>query len=241
MLPSSPAGRGRYWDRDPEWRIIYPKATQIGHSELDPITPQGLACRDGKQQNALRADSFWADQMENALYFPAECDTPVNFVVMYAAKMVILYRVAAPMAWEYPYAFGQAHKSVQDRLGTASMYGMRLVRTGYTGPQAQLEVPAAAEAPAVKQAACVAYVIDADVSYTQEMDCTIIHTPGGRVAFTCPEEQCGVADDMPCYFATVEQWITHWNTFHVAPQSSRVWLVGAQLSSIVGWTLLMPF
>ncbi len=36
------------------------------------------------------------------------------------------------------------------------------------------------------------------------------------MAFTCPEEQCGLFDGMPCYITTVEQCIVHWNTFHVA-------------------------
>ncbi len=49
-----------------------------------------------------------------------------------------------------------------------------------------------------------------------EPDCSIATGHDGRVTFTCPEEQCGAFDDMPCYFATVEQWIVHWNTFHVA-------------------------
>ncbi len=44
--------------------------------------------------------------------------------------MAVPYRVVVLMAWEYPYAFGQAQESLQDRLVTASLYGMRFVRPG---------------------------------------------------------------------------------------------------------------
>ncbi len=151
--------------------------------------------------------------MQRALYFPAELDTSVNFAVeTTSGKMVIPYRVVAPMAWEYPYAFGQAQESLQDRLVTASLYGMQLVRPGYTDPRSSSVSPAAAEFPA----AFVAYVMDADVSCTQEPDCIVATGNDGRVAFTCPGAFCEALEGMPFYFTTVEQWIAHWNTFHVA-------------------------
>ncbi len=104
------------------------------------------------------------------------------------------------MDWEYPYTFGQGQESLHDRLVTASLYGMRLVRTGYTDPWSHPAPPAAAEFPAAKQAAFLAYVMDADVSSTQEPQCSIATGSDGREAFTCPEEQCGAFDNMPCYF-----------------------------------------
>ncbi len=124
--------------------------------------------------------------------------------------------VVAPMAWEYPYTFEQAQESLQDCLVTASLYGMRLVRPAYTDPRSGLAPAATAEFPAVKEAAFVAYVTDADVSCTQEPDCIVAIRNDGRVAFTCPEVCCEALEGMSCYFATVEQWIVHWNTFHVA-------------------------
>ncbi len=120
------------------------------------------------------------------------------------------------MAWEYPYAFGQAQEPLQDRLVTASLYGMRLTRPGYTDPWSRLAPPAAAESQAAKEAACAAYVTDADVSSSQEPSCRVTAREDGRTAFICPEACCEALEGMPCYFATVEQWIAHWNTFHVA-------------------------
>ncbi len=110
--------------------------------------------------------------MERALYLPGESDTTVNFAVKTDTGMkAIPYRVAAPMAWEYPYAFGQAQEPLQDRLVTASLYGMLLTRPGYTDPRSLPAAPAAAESQAAKEAACAAYVTDADVSDSQEPSC----------------------------------------------------------------------
>ena len=155
--------------------------------------------------------------MAHSLYLPGETDTTVNFAVKTDSGMkAIPYRVAARMAWEYPYAFGQAQESLQDRLVTASLYGMRLTRPGYTDPRSHPAPPAATESPAAKEAACVAYVTDADVSDSQEPRCRVANGEDGREAFIYPEACCEALEGMPCYFATVEQWIAHWNTFHVA-------------------------
>ncbi len=120
-----PPGREHYWERDLERQVSYPKAKQKGHQESDPITPQELANKTEDQRAALHANSFWADQMESALYHPGELYTPVNFkVVKGQEKMAIPYRVAAPIAWEYSYAFGQAKESLQDCLVMANLHGM---------------------------------------------------------------------------------------------------------------------
>ncbi len=144
--------------------------------------------------------------MDRALYLPTETDTPVNFVVETSTgRMAIPYRVAALMAWEYPYAFGQAQEPLQDRLVTASLYRIRLIRPGYTNPRSSPAPPAAAETPAAKEAACVAYVTDADVSRSQEPTCRVATGKDGREAFICPEACCEALEGMPCYFATVKQ------------------------------------
>ncbi len=120
------------------------------------------------------------------------------------------------MAWEYLYTYGQAQEPLQDRLVTASLYGIRLIRPRYTDPWSRPAPPAAATTPAAREAACVAYVTDADISCTQRPSCKVATGPDGREAFICPEASCEALEGMPCYFATVEQWIAHWNTFHVA-------------------------
>ena len=155
--------------------------------------------------------------MQRALYFPAEWDTPVNFVVETSTwEMAIPYWMVTSMAWEYPYTFGQVQEPLQDHLVTASLYRIRLIRPGYTDPQSHPAAPVTAESPATKEAACVAYVTDADVSCMQEPDCSVATANDGRVAFICPEACCEALEGMPCFFATIEHWIAHWNTFHVA-------------------------
>ncbi len=216
VLQGASPGHDKFIDWVLDRRVYHDKARRKGHDELDPIASVELDNRAQENREALSRDSFWTDQMQRALYFSAELDTPVNFMVETPdGKMAIPYRVAAPMAWEYPYTCGQAQESLQDRLVTASLYGMRLIQPGYTDPRSGLAPAAAAKFPATKEAAFAAYVTDADVSCTQEPDCIVATGNDGRVAFTCPEASCGALEDMPCYFATVEQWIAHWNTFHV--------------------------
>ncbi len=115
MLPNAPHGCKKYGDRDLERWVFHPKANRKGHKELDPIAPEQLAGRAHKQREALRLDSFWADKMERALCKPGELDTPINYTVdTVLEKVAIPYRVAAPMAWEYPYMFRQATGSPSD-------------------------------------------------------------------------------------------------------------------------------
>ena len=210
VLPGAPPGRAKYGECFLERRVFHNKAKRTGHKELDPVPQAELEARALENREALARDSFWAEEMERALYLPGESDTTVNFAVKTDTGMkAIPYRVAAPMAWEYPYAFGQAQEPLQDRLVTASLYGMRLTRPGYTDPQSRPAAPAAAESPAAKEAACAAYVTDADVSDSQEPSCRVANGEDGREAFICPEARCEALEGMPCYFATVEQWIEH--------------------------------
>ncbi len=169
-------------------RVYHEKAKREGHEELDPVSQATLEERAQENRVSLARDSFWAEEIDRALYLPGETDTAVNFAVNTDTGMkAIPYRVAAPMAWEYPYAFGQAQESLQDRLVTASLYGMRLTQPGYTDPRSRPAAPAAADSPAVKEAACVAYVTDADVSSSQEPSCAVANGEDGRKAFICPE------------------------------------------------------
>ncbi len=122
------------------------------------------------------------------------------------------------MAWEYPYAYGQLQESLPDRLVTASLYGIQLVRPGYYLPQAGPEAYSEAEWQRHKSQACAEYVLDTDTSlcdYSPPQG-SIGVTPNVEEAFICREVGCGAMPDMPCYFATAEQYTAHWNTFHVA-------------------------
>ncbi len=216
VLPGAPQGRLKYGDCFLERRVYYEKAKRKGHEELDPVPQAMLEERAQENRVSLARDSFWAEEINRALYYPGETDTAVNFAVSTDTGMkAIPYRVAAPMAWEYPYAFGQAQESLRDRLVTASLYGMRLIQPGYTDPRSCPAPPAAAESPAAKEAACAAYVTDADVSDSQEPSCRVANGEDGREAFICSEACCEALEGMSCYFATVEQWIVHWNPFHV--------------------------
>ncbi len=54
------------------------------------------------------------------------------------------------------------------------------------------------------------------MSNTGQTDRGLVDALDGSTPFTCYEEECGVSADMGCYLATAEQYIAHWNAFHVA-------------------------
>ncbi len=62
-----------------------------------------LAC-DQEQEKRVFSDPFWQKEVEDTLFLPGPADTPVNFAVRVGHEqyMTIPYRVATPMAWEYP-------------------------------------------------------------------------------------------------------------------------------------------
>ncbi len=109
----------------------------------------------------------------------------------------------------------------------ASLYGIQLVQPGYGSPQAGPETFSEAEWQRRKSRACADYVLDTDTSpcdYSPPLG-SIGVASNGEEAFTCREVGCGAMPDMPCYFATAEQYTAHWNTFHVAVAPSMTCIV----------------
>ncbi len=218
-IPGASRGRTLYKMHDLERRLSYKKNMHI-EGKLMTITPMELIARDQKQKELFAADELWKDEIRNSLYVPGPDDTPVNFAYRtgLGRTMAIPYWVAAPMAWEYPYAHGQLQESIMDRLVTASLYGFQLVRPGYGSPQSGPESQSEAEWQRRKPGACADYVLDTDTSSEnfEPPQGSIGVTSNGEEAFVCREVGCEAMPGMPCYFATAEQYTAHWNTFHVA-------------------------
>ncbi len=99
---------------------------------------------------------------------------------------------------------------------TASLYGVQLVRPGYTSPHSGPDVYPDCDWPMRKPRACANYIMDRDVSNSGHPQGSIGVTPNGAEAFVCREKGCEAMPGMPCYFATAEQYMAHWNTFYVA-------------------------
>ena len=108
VLPGAPPGRTKYGDRFLERRVFHNKAKRKGHEDLDPISQTTLDERAQENWESLAHDSFWAEEMDRALYLPGETDTTVNFAVETSSGMkAIPHCVATPMAWEYPTLLGR--------------------------------------------------------------------------------------------------------------------------------------
>ncbi len=218
-MPGASRGRTKYRTHDLERKLSFPKGVRL-NDKLPPINSAELIARDQAQTEGVKNDEFWQDQIYRSQYVPGPYDTPVNFAVRMALGrvMAIPYRVIAPMAWEYPYAYGQLQESITDRLVPASLYGMQLVRPGYTSPQAGPEVYPESEWLKHKSEACANYILDTDTAqcgYGAPFG-SIGTSTTGEDAFTCSEPGCGFMAGYALYFATAEQYVAHWNTFHVA-------------------------
>ena len=109
----------------------------------------------------------------------------------------------------------------------ASLYGIQLIRPGYNAPQAGPSAYLEAEWQRCKSEACANYALDTDTwsDGVAPPQGSIGTAPSGEEAFVCREAGCGAMVDMPCYFATAEQYTAHWNTFHVAVAPSMVCMV----------------
>ncbi len=218
-IPGASRGRTKYKTHDLVRQLLYEKGVRT-EGKFARITSAELIGPDQDQKARFAADEFWKTEIHNSLYVPGPADTLVNFAYRSSLRRVeaIPYRVAAPMAWEYPYAYGQMQESLTDRLVTASLYGIQLVRPGYYSPQAGPKTFPESDWQRRKPQACTDCVLDTDTSscdYSPPQG-SIGVTPSGEEAFTCRELGCGAMPDMPCYFATAEQYTAHWNTFHVA-------------------------
>ena len=117
------------------------------------------------------------------------------------------------MALEYPYQNGQAQKDCSDRLVPASLHGLKVVRPGYL---------LASDRPATSTPACDSgkgyadHISDTDVNKHAHLAGYIGQGHQGRALLICPQPECAVAGGHSFLFATLEQWVAHWNTFHVA-------------------------
>ncbi len=201
-MPGASSGRTRYKTHDLVRRLEYPKSKHI-EGRLTPITVAELITRDQRQKDLIDPDQFWQVEIINSVYTPGADDTLVKFTIKAQLGRVkaIPYRVAAPMAWEYPYAHGQLQESLMDRLITASLYGIQLVWPGYASPQAGPDVYPECDWPTRKPRVCANYVLDVDQCNHGRPAGSIGITPNGEEAFTCREEGCVALPSMPCYFA----------------------------------------
>ncbi len=112
MQPGASRGRTKYKTHDLERRLEYETGERV-EGRLTPISSPELICRDQEQKDLFAEDVFWQNEIRNSLYVPGPEDTTVNFAYRpgLGQVMAIPYWVAAPMAWEYPYAYGQLQES----------------------------------------------------------------------------------------------------------------------------------
>ncbi len=120
------------------------------------------------------------------------------------------------MAWEYPYHCGQAQEDFPDRLVPASLYGLKVVRPGYFSAYDRPATLAPATVACNSGKGYMDRISDSDVDKNVRPVAYAGQGHQGRALFVCPQPECTVAGGHAFLFATLEQWVSHWNTFHVA-------------------------
>ena len=117
------------------------------------------------------------------------------------------YSVVALLALEVPYLNGLAQESLQDRLIPASLYGLMVLQPAYTEWAQWLASIMATKAVVDSGQAYADFITDTDVNLCQDK------TDG---VFTCGHPGPMGSKGFRAYFDPTEQFIAHWNSFHVA-------------------------
>ncbi len=126
------------------------------------------------------------------------------------------YHVVGPMTWEYPYHSGQAQEDLPDQLVPASLYGLKVTRPGYCSANAKPATTAEAQVAFDSGKGFVDHVCDTDVNAHAIPVGRAGQGHHGAALFVCIQAECTVARGHEPLFATLEQWVAHWNTFRVA-------------------------
>ncbi len=217
-LPPSQPDR-EYFHDDSELcrRVTYPRAERDAKGKCSPITKQECLEHAARQDEECANDEYWKEQLKESKYLPAPDASPVNFSYRYeGSTYVVPYHVVGPMAWEYPYHSGQAQEDLPDRLVPASLCGLKVVRPGYLSasdrPATVAQVLTDCES---SKGYADHHISDTDV-YTHPHPAGYVGQGHlGRALFICSQAECTLAGGHSFLLATLEQWVAHWNTFHV--------------------------
>ncbi len=135
---------------------------------------------------------------------------------MKSVTYAVPYHVVGPMTWEYTYHSWQAQEDLADRLIPASLYGLKVVRPGYRSADANPATATEAQAAYDSGRGFLNYVSDTDVNAHTIPTGEVGRGHQGAALFVCTQPECAVAGGHEPLFANLEQWATHWNSFHVA-------------------------
>lgn len=122
------------------------------------------------------------------------------------------------MVLEVPYLDGLDQEALSDRLVPANLYGLTVVRPAYTEGAQRLASITATKAVMDSGQAYVKIVTDNDADVCQDNGYFQGRSPKCETdgVYMCNHPGCVGIEGFGAYFAPTEQFIGHWNTFHVA-------------------------
>ncbi len=217
LPPPRPSRQNIYYGRELRRRVTYDRAAKSDKGKYPHITEEErIACAE-QQDTALQSDDHWKEELKRSHYFPTSEDSPVNFSYRVASSTyAVPYHVVGPMTWEYPYHSGQAQEDLSDRLVPASLYGLKVTHLGYCSADAKPTPTIQAQAAFDSGRGFVDHVCDTDVNTCAIPVGQVRRDHHGAALFVCVQPECTAARGHELLFATLEQWVAHWNSFHVA-------------------------
>ncbi len=203
-------------------RVFYYSRTNPGANGKRPkMSGEARQDRCGLASTHFQREVFWQQAVWDYQYYPAADYSPINFLPPEGYReslKAVPYSLLVPLALEVPYLDGLAQEALSDQLIPASLYGLTVLRLAYTVEAVGPKSITATKTVVDSGRAYTNYIIDGDVEAHQDHDCYVGRSPQCETegVFTCSHPGCMGVEGFGAYFASTEQFVAHWNTFHVA-------------------------
>ena len=203
-------------------REVYYSQTLPGSNGKRPkLTGEARQDKCGLASVHFQREVFWQQAVRDYQYYPAVDSSPVHFFPPegYGENLkAVPFSLLVPLALEVPYLDGLAQEALPDRLIPASLYGLTVMRPAYTAEAVRPKSIMATKTVVDSDRASMDYIIDGDVEACPDHDCYVCWIPQCETegVFTCSRVNCVGVKGFGAYLASTEQFVAHWNTFHVA-------------------------
>ena len=203
-------------------RVVYHSRTIPGNNGKTPkLSREARRDRWGLASAHFQKEVFWQQAVRDYQYYPAVDDSPIHFFPPegYGEDLkAVPFNLLVPLALEVPYLDGLAQEALPDRLIPASLYGLTVMRPAYTAEAVEPKSITATKTIVDSGRAYRDYIIDGDVEAYQDHSCYVGRSPQYETegVFTCSHPGCVGVEGFGAYFASTEQFVAHWNTFHMA-------------------------
>ncbi len=220
-LPPIPVDRPPFRGRSIQRVRVYNRTNPGPNGKRPKMSEEARQDRCGLASAHFRGEVFWKQAVRDFQYCPAVDAPPINFFPPEGfgeGLTAVPYSLMVPLALEVPYLDGLAQEALPDRLIPASLYGLTVMRPAYTAGAVGPKSITVTKTVVDSGRAYTNYIVDSDVTVQQDHDCYVGRSPQCETEgiFTCSHPGCVGVEGFGAYFASTEQFVAHWNMFHVA-------------------------